>query len=132
MADDGAVPAPRRLSLLLLVALCALIVAGSGLSGMGVGRAVEPSDGPSFDCSRARGVIETAICRSPALSELDGRLDFVYRDALAGAGPRQREDIRNDQRQWLNSRASCSRESALERCLTRLYLARISRLEPKR
>lgn len=87
---------------------------------------------PSFDCSKARGAVETSVCRNPALAELDARLAFVYRDALAGAPPRRADEIRRDQRQWLASRDACTREPALERCLSRRYLARIGQLEPKR
>lgn len=90
------------------------------------------ASGPSFDCRKARGAIETAICRSPSLSELDGRLDFVYRDALAGAPSWRAAEIRREQRRWLDARASCTRERALERCLDRHYTARIGQLEPKR
>lgn len=88
--------------------------------------------GPSFDCRRARSPVETAICRSPALSELDARLDFVYRDALAGAPGWRANEIRRDQRAWLEMRDSCVRERDIERCLSRRYLARIGTLEPKR
>lgn len=88
--------------------------------------------GPSFDCRKARGPIETAVCRSPALSELDARLDFVYRDALAGAPSRRATQIRNDQRQWVKARDACARERRLEQCLSIRYSARIGQLEPKR
>lgn len=90
------------------------------------------ASGPSFDCRKARGVVETTVCRSPALAELDARLAFVYRDALAGAPPRRADDIRRDQRQWIQTRDSCAREPGIDRCLSQRYLARIGQLEPKR
>lgn len=90
------------------------------------------ASGPSFDCRKARGPIESAVCRSPSLSELDGRLDFVYRDALAGSSSRRAAEIRRDQRDWLEARNACVRERALERCLNRQYMTRIGQLEPKR
>lgn len=90
------------------------------------------ASGPSFDCRKARGVVESAVCRNPALAELDARLDFVYRDALAGAPQWRAQEIRRDQRQWMAGRASCTRERGLEACLSRRYLARIGQLEPKR
>lgn len=89
------------------------------------------ASGPSFDCRRARGPIESAICRSDSLSELDGRLDFVYRDALDSSSARRAAEIRRDQRAWLNARDGCIRDRALERCLSRQYLRRIGQLEPK-
>jgi len=88
--------------------------------------------GPSFDCRKARGPIETAVCRSPALSELDTRLDFVYRDAIAGAPAQRALEIRRDQRQWMKERESCARERRTEQCLGTRYAARIGQLEPKR
>lgn len=90
------------------------------------------ASGPSFDCRKARGPVDTTVCRSPALAELDARLAFVYRDALAGAPPRRADAIRREQRQWLETRESCAREPGIERCLSRRYLARIGQLEPKR
>lgn len=88
--------------------------------------------GPGFDCRQARGPVETAVCRSPALSELDGRLAFVYRDALAGASSRRADEIRREQRRWLDGRDACARERGIERCLTTRYQQRIGQLEPKR
>ena len=87
---------------------------------------------PSFDCRKARGPVETAVCRSPALSELDARLDFVYRDAIAGASSRRADEIRRDQRRWMQERESCSRERQLEQCVAARYTARIGQLAPKR
>lgn len=90
------------------------------------------TSGPSFDCRRSLGPVETAICRSAFLSEQDGRLAFVYRDALAGASPRRAEEIRRDQRAWLGSRDACARERVIERCLGERYAERIRQLEAKR
>lgn len=101
---------------------------GSQAQRPGTGQA----GGPSFDCRRASGVVEIAVCRSPVLAELDARLAFVYRDALAGAPASRAEQIRRDQRQWIAARESCTREPAIERCLNRRYLTRIGQLEPKR
>lgn len=95
---------------------------------------LHPSAGvaPGFDCRKASGMVETTICRTPALAQLDARLDFVYRDALAGAPSQHAEQIRRDQRAWLQERNACGRERELRACLERRYLARIGELEPKR
>ncbi|WP_343685474.1 lysozyme inhibitor LprI family protein [Asticcacaulis sp.] len=87
--------------------------------------------GPSFDCRKASGVIETTICRSSHLSELDARLAFVYKDALAGASASRRVFIQRDQKTWLNGRSDCARRANVTTCLEKAYLARISVLEPK-
>lgn len=95
-------------------------------------RPPQEASGASFDCRRARGPVETAVCRSPVLSELDRRLDFVYRDALAAAPSWRAEEIRRDQRRWVAERDACSRQRDIERCLTRQYQQRVGQLEPKR
>jgi len=88
--------------------------------------------GPSFDCRKASGTIETAICRSASLSELDARLAFVYKDALAGAPPNRRYILQNDQRNWLLTRNDCARRPNVAVCLDKAYRSRIGILEPKR
>lgn len=88
--------------------------------------------GPSFDCRKVRSPIETAVCRSPALSELDARLDFVYRDAIDGASSVRASQIRSEQRRWITEREACARERPLEQCLATRYATRIGQLEPKR
>jgi hypothetical protein len=90
-----------------------------------------PPSGPSFDCRKARGTVETTICRSAVLSELDGRLSFVYKDAVAGAPPKRAQLIRSDQRTWLANRNICLRKPNVTGCLDTLYRARIAILEPK-
>ena len=104
------------------------------LRQLGSGPGAQPPVGaqPSFNCRRASGPVETAICRNPVLANLDGRLDFVYRDALASAGPGRADQIRRNQRNWMQDRGMCIRERDLPRCLQRRYESRIAELAPKR
>jgi uncharacterized protein YecT (DUF1311 family) len=61
---------------------------------------------PSFDCARARGAVEQAICASAALAELDREEARLYR--LARAVPQaRREALRDRQRAFLAERDSC-------------------------
>jgi uncharacterized protein YecT (DUF1311 family) len=56
-----------------------------------------------FDCAKAASPSEKAICRSPAVSALDGKLAEAFRAALAHH-PDKAEALKLDQRHWLASR----------------------------
>lgn len=62
---------------------------------------------PSFDCTRAAGAVEKAICADPALSADDALMARLYAAArvspLGGAN-----SVPAEQRQWLKERASCA------------------------
>ncbi|WKL56563.1 hypothetical protein Q1W73_12820 [Asticcacaulis sp. ZE23SCel15] len=88
--------------------------------------------GPSFDCRKAGGVVEATICRNTSLSELDARLAFVYKDALAGASPNRKIIIQRDQKIWLTNRNACTGRKNVSSCLDKAYRSRIGMLEPKR
>lgn len=82
--------------------------------------------GPSFDCQGVRLAAELAICRSRHVSNLDRRMDEVYRDALRKS--RSNADRRNlqlDQLAWVKGRNACRFDRA---CLRRSYNNRIGYL----
>ena len=83
---------------------------------------------PSFDCARASGEVEQAICASPALAELDREEARLYR--LARAVPQaRREALRGRQREFLAARDSCPESAApLAECLRDAYLGDIAEL----
>lgn len=102
----------RRFSALVVLAAVATPVAASG---------------PSFNCARATGPDERAICRSPALSAQDRQLARLYRDvqhctAMGGRGANI-----DDQLDWLKARARCGKDRA---CLVGLYRVRIRQFAP--
>lgn len=109
-------PAPRKSAWMTiptkLLAVCSLIFA-----------LVNPALGASFDCTKASSRIDNAICASPELSELDNKLDAVYRAALAvSTDP---PGVREAQREWLRAtRNYCSDEG----CLLTVYKQRIAAL----
>ena len=72
----------------------------------------------SFPCARAHGADEIAICHSPALRRLDGRMDAMYRDILGCSGMGSRDVYREQQRIWITRRRACQSDEA---CITRLY-----------
>lgn len=75
----------------------------------------------SFDCSKARTLVETAICTTPSLSAKDDLLNEHYR-------PLQHlKIIRELERQWLREvRNRCAAVS----CIEEAYDQQISRLTP--
>ena len=80
----------------------------------------------SFDCARARGADEVAVCRNPALSALDsemGGLWYAYsRVPMAMGGNGNRGD---DARAFLARRRACGGNAL---CLTTAYRVRIQEL----
>jgi len=78
-----------------------------------------------FDCSKAVTPQERAICASPLLSSIDDQMTVAYKEALAGAPPDFKMQVREDQRQWLSNRdviCPASRDpradSAMSDCLS--------------
>lgn len=99
--------------------LVALLVA----AGCGSGRAA------SFDCRRAAGVVERAVCADPKLSALDERALAAYTAAAAALGVGEAPDYRDPvaglllagNRDWGAARDRCGAAN----CLLELYLRRI-------
>ena len=98
---------------------CALLCASAGALAQAP-MAPSPSPAtPSFDCMKARGRIEKAICEEPSLSMLDRRLQEVYSLALTQTS--NPSDVKRAQRRWLDTRDDCKDSSCLlERYATRL------------
>lgn len=75
----------------------------------------------SFNCSKARTLVETAVCTTPSLSAKDDRLDERYQPL------KDRKIFRELEKQWLREvRNRC--ESAA--CLEEAYDQQIARLTP--
>jgi uncharacterized protein YecT (DUF1311 family) len=85
----------------------------------------------SFDCARASGDIETAICGDRALARLDRHVAEAYFDKLVWEGDEaKRFTLRKDQRAWLIERDGCRvRAESFVGCLTRVYQARLKALD---
>jgi len=89
----------------------------------------------SFDCAKAKAPEEKAICASPELCKADEQLAAAYADALSGTPPTMTDDVRADQRAWLNQLAvvcTPTRRHAgkdLTGCLLGDYKFRINQLQ---
>jgi len=80
----------------------------------------------SFDCANAQSKAEHLVCDKPKLSEMDNKLDYVYRDVLSKADNEQKKRVIAEQRHWLkNTRNVCEHET----CLKHAYWSRQAALE---
>lgn len=80
-----------------------------------------------FDCHQATTKVEKLVCSDNALSDLDSKLDSLYRQKLLSAAPAERSALVKTQKVWLASvRNACGDVS----CLHDAYEARLQSLEP--
>jgi uncharacterized protein len=104
--------------------LCtALLLAG--LAGAGAqGR------GPSFDCAKADGTVETLICRDRQLGELDRETTRLFSLARDGAGMTEsrRAELIARERGWIKGRNDCWKADDPRGCVVASYAQRIHEL----
>jgi len=87
--------------------------------------------GPSFDCARAQGLVETTICGDPDLVAADrttAQLFALVRTDALGVGPSAEPDA---QRKWLAERdkmCAAKAPSEINACLRQAFDARLSLL----
>jgi uncharacterized protein YecT (DUF1311 family) len=84
--------------------------------------------GPSFDCARARTVIERTICATPELAALDREEARIY--GIARLVPQaDRAALLERQRDFLEARNACPQSAApLDECIRDSYLGDIGEL----
>ena len=82
-------------------------------------------EGPSYDCARASGRVEEAVCAQADLAQLDRELARVYRLARQATGGGA---LVPEQRRWLAARDGCAAAADLRLCLRDAYAARIAGL----
>lgn len=68
---------------------------------------VAGAQGPSFDCSKAKGQVPELICKDPGLAKLDRQLDGVYKAAMAKARDKMPAQLRSEQSGWVKGRDEC-------------------------
>lgn len=85
---------------------------------------------PSFDCAKASGPVEQAVCADPQLAADDVKLALVYKAALGVYAGADRLDLQRSQRDWLRARVDACRhvDATLEACLAGLYEDRTRQL----
>ncbi len=91
-------------------------------------------EGPSFDCAKASGAAEDAICEDAELARLDRQLAVRYAAALAAvrgldAGAAEAEaELKAFQRGWIGGRDECWKSDDLNACVADAYLDREGQL----
>ena len=81
---------------------------------------------PSFDCTRARGRDELAVCGDAELAALDRSLSQVYYALADRLGGDARMALRVAQGEWLAQRKLCDTNAA---CIAQAYRNRIAQLQ---
>jgi len=77
----------------------------------------------SFDCNKAKTLVEQTICSNTELSSLDDQVAARYKEALQTT--ENKESVKTDQRKWLTTRNNCKEVD----CLKEVYVKRISELD---
>lgn len=94
---------------------------------------IHAANAASFDCKKASGVTENAICSDAELSELDNVLAKSYADARSKFSVEGKNAIKAEQINWLKKQMNCSsREITTPKervaCLKTEYKSRIGEL----
>ncbi|WGR70188.1 MULTISPECIES: hypothetical protein [unclassified Bradyrhizobium] len=107
----------------------------SGLRALAIGLAYLATsgssfalDGPSFDCSKAKGSAELSICSDTDLSRLDRRLARLFQMALSKQP--QPRSLSADEARWVADRNRCGEQPSaqVKPCLVRSYDERLNYL----
>ncbi len=107
---------------------------GAGLAGAILQRmvwrapgAAEPKAG--YECGRASGPVETAICGSAELAELDIKLNDLYGKVRTVTDEAEGVALRDAQRRWIGGRNDCWRAGGeMKACITDVYARRMGEL----
>lgn len=84
----------------------------------------------SFDCDKARTVVENAICYSSTAASLELALDQAYRAWLNGLNGPDIDILKKEQQDWLRKRdVICGAERSAFQCVETLYRARLLEVE---
>jgi uncharacterized protein len=102
------------------------------------------AEGPTFDCTKAKGTVEETICGDEYLSALDQQLDELFKKAMEAAGDEAQKLLRKEQRGWIKGRNDCSKATGedspiffteswktvdVRNCVKTSYVFRISELQ---
>jgi uncharacterized protein len=86
---------------------------------------------PSFDCAKAEGRAEKAICGDRELSLLDREAARLYALALKSVDPKQAAVLKADAAGWATARNDCWLAQETRTCIIAAYARRIHRLLEK-
>ncbi len=84
----------------------------------------QKSEGPSFDCLRAKLMVEKLICSDKELSKLDIDLSTIYNNLKNQA--ENKNKIKSDQLNWLKNKRNICSDSE---CIKTAYKERFNELK---
>lgn len=87
--------------------------------------------GPTYDCAKASGQVETLICKDDELAALDRRMAEVYAAALKNWPANIAAEQRAYQRGWIKGRNDCWKSEDVRACVLAEYRGRIVELQIK-
>lgn len=86
----------------------------------------------SYDCAKAQGEVENAICHVKELAELDLQLSSAYKVLLGKLAAPERQGLRSEQRAWLAERdKDCAPYKGWVDCLADHYEKRMDVLKKR-
>jgi uncharacterized protein YecT (DUF1311 family) len=84
----------------------------------------------SFDCDKAKTVVENAICYSSTTASLDLAVDQAYRTWLDSLNKSDSDSLIKEQQNWLRKRdVICGAERSAFQCVETLYRERLLEVE---
>lgn len=95
---------------------CAALLATWSI--LGITTSAMAAGGPTFDCAKAQGAVEKAICADPALATRDRALADVYKAATAKASGKLAATLKTEQRGWVKGRNECWKADGQETWIT--------------
>lgn len=85
--------------------------------------------GPTFDCAKASGQVETLICKDEELAALDRRMAQIYAAAMKAWPASVATEQRAVQRGWIKGRNDCWKSADVRSCVVYEYRRRIAELQ---
>ena len=83
---------------------------------------------PSFDCEKARSIVEKLICSNDELANLDRGVAAFYKNAIRNESKADKARKRKIQRRWVKTRERCGSSANPIICIRDLYQQRIDEL----
>ena len=71
------------------------------------GPITDTSAAPSFNCRKAKGLVEKQICGNPEFEPLDRDIASLYTRSLAVLAKSDGDALRGEQRAWVKTRDEC-------------------------
>lgn len=93
--------------------------------------AAAQAQGPAYDCTAARGIVETLICHDPGLAALDRQMAEVYAAAERKASDEFPSVLKPEQRGWVRGRNECWKSESRRDCVNESYRLRIAELQAR-